>query len=347
MKLSRYGIRGNAYSLIESYLKDRKQIVQLGSHSSQEYLLRFGVPQGSTLGPLLFIVFVNDIFDLPLKGTLKMYADDSVLVYKAENLQLLFDDMQHDLNLINSWFFNNGLTINATKSKYMIFSSTDRFNTANYNLFLGSNNLERVQVHTYLGLIIQQNLKWNSHVDSMHSKIVKFLGMLRRTSYMLPSKERKCLYYAHVHSQITYLNIVWQNAPAYVINKITTTINKFMRIIFWEQYSRPGARTLDLYCCNRMLNFDQIKYYEAVLFVYKIKNNLVKNNMILQSNRELHSYETRAIDSLRLSAPRTNFLRLGCMYSAIVKFNNLPASISNIMPLHRFKKALKGYILSI
>lgn len=218
----------------------------------------------------------------------------------------------------------------------MIFSSTDRFNSINYDLFLGSNKLERVQVHSYLGLTIQQNLKWNNHIDSIHSKIVKFLGMLRRTSYMLPSKERKCLYYAHVHSQLTYMNIVWQNAPAYVLNKIIVTLNKFMRVIFWEQYNNLETRTYDLYTCNNMLNFTQIKFYESVLFIYKIKNNLIKTNLNLRTNRDFHSYETRSVNNLRTLAPRTNYLRLGCMYSAIVNFNNLPVNISNIVPLCRF-----------
>lgn len=346
-KLFRYGIRGNAHCLIQSYLKNRKQIVQLDGHTSREGSIEYGVPQGSILGPLLFIIFVNDVFDLPLKGTLVMYADDSALVYSSENIEELFENMQHDLNLINNWFYNNGLTVNGTKSKYMIFSSTDRYNTSNYNLHLGASQLERVQDHTYLGLVMQQNLKWNCHINSVHSKIVKFLGMLRRTSHMLSPKDRKNLYYAHVHSQITYMNIIWQNAPAYAINKIATTINKFMRIIFWEQYNNPQTRTVDLYISNNMLNFEQIKYYEAVLLVYKVKNNLIKNQLHLQSSRDIHRYDTRSADNLRIVTPRTNYLRLGCMFSAIVNFNNLPEQISNLVPINRFKKALKAHIMSL
>lgn len=171
--------------------------------------------------------------------------------------------------------------------------------------------------------------------------------MSRRSSYILSRKDRKNLYYAHVHSQLTYLNIIWQNAPAYLINKIATTLNKFMRVIFWEQYNNPEIRTIDLYSNNSMLNFSQISYYEAVLFVYKVINNLIKNELNLQNSRNFHRYETRSIHNLRILAPRTNYLRLGCMFNAIVNFNNLPLQISSTVPIYRFKKALKEYIMSI
>lgn len=344
LKLDRYGVRGNAHTLIESYLSNRKQIVEINGHRSSEKVINYGVPQGSILGPLLFIIYINDIFDLPLRGTLQLYADDAVLVYSSDNIDQLYVDMQHDLNLINQWFFHNGLTVNASKTKYLIFSSTDRFSNIGYELNLGNDQIERVNSISYLGLTIQQNLKWNKHVENIHSKLTKFLGMLRRCSFMLPFKERKCLYYAHVHSQITYLNIIWQNAPGYVINKIAVTLNKFMRIIFWEQYNDPDLRTNDLYRINYMLNFNQIRYFEAVLFVYKVKNNLLKSNISLQSSREIHRYETRTLDHLRVSAPRTNYLRLGCMYTAIINYNNLPTNIKHMYPLPRFKKALKLFV---
>lgn len=344
-KMQSYGIRGDAIRLIESYLKNRQQCVIVDKSISSLETVQFGVPQGSILGPLLFIVFINDIFELPLKGKLQLFADDASIVYKGNNIDTLFEDMQHDMNLIQRWFYNNGLTINVAKTKYVIFSSTDRFNDVTHNLFLGQERVERVENVNYLGLMLQQNLKWNIHVDQVHRKIVKFLGILRRSSHMLPEKEKKNLFYAHVHSQICYLNIIWQNAPHYVMNKITVTLNKFMRVIFWEQYLDPNVRTLDLYKNNHVLSFSQINFFESTLFMFKLKHNLIKHNLDLRSYSELHRYNTRNVENFSLVTPRTNYLRFGCIYQAISNFNSLPLNLKQISSLYNFKNELKQFVM--
>lgn len=274
-----------------------------------------------------------------------MYADDAALVYKAKTIEQLFFDMQHDLNIISRWFYDNGLTVNATKTKFIIFSSTDRFSNVNQNLWLGREKIERVEYTNYLGLILQQNLKWNMHIEHVNRKLVKFLGILRHSSYMLPTKEKKNLFYAHVHSQICYLNIIWQNAPIYVINKITITLNKFMRVIFWEQYLDPNIRTVNLYSSNQIMNFNQTKFFESALFIFKVKRNLIKHNFDLQTISELHHYNTRNVDNINLMAPRTNYIRFGCLYPAISNFNNLPSSLKQIISLYTFKRELKKFVL--
>lgn len=345
-KLYKYGIRGNAHRLIESYLDNRKQKVVLDGAESIELIQKYGVPQGSIIGPLFFIVFVNDLFHLNLKGRIQLYADDAAIIYNSKNLDTLFSDMQQDLNLINTWFFNNGLTINASKTKYVIFSYTDKFNNINNQLFIGNEKLERVRSTVYLGLTIQQNLKWSEHVEKIYKKITNFLGMLRRSSYMLPIKERKSVFYAHVQSQISYLNVIWQNSAENILSKISIALNKFMRVIFWEDYTNPNIRTVNLYSKNNMLNLKQINFYEAIVFMYKLKHNLIRNNIEIEYNSDVHSYNTRSANDIRPSIPRTNYLRLGCMYSSIVSFNNLPITLKDVTPLSKFKEQLKQYILN-
>lgn len=344
-KLHQYGIRNKAFSLIESYLNNRCQCVSINNHTSRELTVDFGVPQGSILGPLLFNVYVNDIFDLPLKGKLQLFADDAALVYNANSFESLYQDMQHDLNLLQQWFFNNGLTVNASKTKYIIFRKNDQLDNIYYDLWLSGEKLERVVSLAYLGLIVQQSLRWNLHVEHIHKKISKFLGMLRQSSYMIPLKERKNLFYAHVNSQICYLCIIWQNAPNYVISKISITLNKFMRTIFWEDYLDPNVRTVDLYKNNYIMNFAQLKYFESALFVYKVKNNLIKHNLELQSLSELHRFNTRNMINIQIRMPRTNYIKLGCIYPAIINYNNLPLNLKTITSIHIFKNSLKKYVI--
>lgn len=163
---------------------------------------------------------------------------------------------------------------------------------------------------------------------------------------MLPIKERKSIFYAHVQSQISYLNVIWQNSAENALSKISLTLNKFMRVIFWEEYTNPNVRTANLYSRNSMMNLKQINFYEAIVFIYKLKHNLIRHNIALEHNSDVHSHNTRSASAIRPSIPRTNYLRLGCMYSSIVNFNNLPDYLKIITPLSRFKKHVKQFILS-
>uniref|UniRef100_A0A8D8B4R6 (northern house mosquito) hypothetical protein n=1 Tax=Culex pipiens TaxID=7175 RepID=A0A8D8B4R6_CULPI len=119
-----------------------------------------------------------------------------------------------------------------------------------------------------------------------------------------------------------------------------------MRVIFWEDYTNPNIRTVNLYSKNNMLNLKQINFYEAIVFMYKLKHNLIRNNIEIEYNSDVHSYNTRSANDIRPSIPRTNYLRLGCMYSSIVSFNNLPITLKDVTPLSKFKEQLKQYILN-
>lgn len=121
-KLSRYGIRGTANTLFESYLMNRKQYVNINNTSGTIMVNDngFSLPQGSNLGPFFFLVYINDIFQLKLNGHLILFADDAVLINDDSNTSNLKEKTQHDLNLIHNWLINNRLTLNAEKTKYML-----------------------------------------------------------------------------------------------------------------------------------------------------------------------------------------------------------------------------------
>jgi hypothetical protein len=105
---------------------DRFQIFNIDGCSSQRRMVNSGIPQGSVLGPLVFSFYVNEIFELPLRGKLQLYRDDAVVIYSHKEADNLFAKMQHDLNLISDWFYNNCLTFNSGKSKYVIFKDNRR-----------------------------------------------------------------------------------------------------------------------------------------------------------------------------------------------------------------------------
>ena len=163
-KLEKLGIRGQLFTMIQDYLFGRRQRVQAGRHASDYLYVRYGVPQGSVLSTLLFILFINDIFLLPLKGYLQLFADDAALVYSAIDTEDLAAQIQHDLELLSNWFYNNLLSFNLSKTKFMIVQQIG-LNVVNFpSVVVRGVEIERIHSYKYLGLIIDHRLKWTDHV---------------------------------------------------------------------------------------------------------------------------------------------------------------------------------------
>jgi hypothetical protein len=196
-KLYKYGVRGKFYNLLESYLTGRTQVVNIGTPNKDRRDIKFGIAQGSVLRPLLFSVFINDIFELSVKGRLQFYADYAVLLYQHCHLDTMFADMQHDLDLISEWFYNNCLSVNASKTKYIIFGHPRTISSIQGQLKLGFNIIERVTCIRYLGLLIDCRLNWGEHINHVWGKIVSFVGVLHKIKYLI---------------HIVYMNAVWNTA---------------------------------------------------------------------------------------------------------------------------------------
>ena len=148
--------------------------MKIGEAVSGKRQIIYGLPQGALLSTILFNIFINDIFLLNLKGYLQLYADDGAIIYTCQTTEELNTNMQHDLNLIENWFKQNFLFINANKTYYMTFKS----DITDLNLTINNVQIKKTMSFKYLGLIIDSNLKWNEHVSFVLSKI-------RSTSFAL------------------------------------------------------------------------------------------------------------------------------------------------------------------
>lgn len=122
-KLERYGVRGVALNLIKSYLSNRQQYVSIGDYSSNLREISIGVPQGSNIGPLLFLIYINDLGNIALNGTPRLFADDTAIFYPCVNPNLMINQINEDLLLLKYYFANNLLTLNLSKTKFMVFRS--------------------------------------------------------------------------------------------------------------------------------------------------------------------------------------------------------------------------------
>jgi Reverse transcriptase (RNA-dependent DNA polymerase) len=345
-KLYKSGIRGNFFDLMRDYLTGRSQVISINGVESEKLRVKYGVPQGSVLGPLLFLVYINDIFDLKLKGRLQLYADDVIIMYSNSNVFEMYDDMEHDLALLYDWFYDNCLTVNSNKTSFIVFKDPRKRVTYERALSFGHKPISQVQETKYLGIIIDSSLSFVPHIDNLKKKIIPYVVVLHRIKGFVPISARLSIYYAYIHSQLCYMNAIWSSAAKDKILELCRLQNKAIRSVFFEEYRNPQVHTHNLYTTHDLLKLDGQNEYELVLLVYKIKHNLIKHSFTFPTNRQFHRYETRRKNDFYLHKINNNYGRKSIMYLGLKSFNRIPGDLKAINNLDLFKQKLKKYFLS-
>ena len=207
-KMSYYGVNGVAYNLLRSYLTQRQQIVEFDGFLSKSLEIKTGVPQGSVLGPFLFSIYSND---LPVSTNLLkmiMYADDTTLFCDINNIQNLEITLNAELLKITDWLAANKLSLNASKTKFMVFHS-DKKIVRYPKLFINDVKIERVDCFNFLGLQLNHNLKWNKHISHVSLKISKITGLLHKLKLKFPTSILKSIYNTLLLPHINYCILTW------------------------------------------------------------------------------------------------------------------------------------------
>src|SRR5437867_911933 len=203
-KLLHYGVRGIMFEWLKDYLHDRTQYTFVNGVKSKVCKINFGVPQGSVLGPLLFLIYVNDMYRATSEATPKLFADDTNLFIVGDNLGDLSIRTNKCLDEIYQWCLANKLTINLDKTNYTIFSPSRKASVGNINISIGNFQIQYTNCCKYLGILIDNKLDWQDHIDFIYKKLLKFCGIFYKIRDLLPFQCLKMVYFSFVHTHILY-----------------------------------------------------------------------------------------------------------------------------------------------
>ena len=342
-KLKKTGLHEDSIRWLKSYLEERYQYTQVNGLDSDLEPIKYGVPQGSILGPLLFIMFINDIQELKLHGTITLFADDTSLFYFGKDLQLLKAQMEEDLCTLIGWLRKSQLFINLQKTVYMIFCKPSQRSEIDLNIKIGEKSINRVDCVKFLGLIIDETLSWEHHIHHIAKKIGSISGVLYRLRNILSKDALKTIYYGLIQSNLTYMSLIWGTATCSRLNPLQRLQNRIVKQIFGLDFRYPSR---NLYIDLQLMPIRSLVNQSATTFAYLILNKRRISQSTFHQNFEFHSHNTRNQDKLRPAiSSSTRYGLLSIKNHCIHVYNSLPDVIRKEDDTMKFKRKLKNLLL--
>lgn len=345
-KLEHYGIRGHALKLLKSYLSNRKQFTFTNGTKSDTSSIEYGVPQGSVLGPLLFIIYVNDI-QYATKENLRLFADDSNMFISDFDPISLKNRTIKALHELIKWFKANKLVINMSKTNYNLFSAMNKNIPPVLNsLKIENTQIKRSKTAKYLGVILDEQLIWDGHIDQLRTEMIKIINSFKIIKNFVNGKNKSKLFNAYLSSKVKYGLEVFGQASAAQIKKIQTQQNRALKILYNKDFHTNKYR---LHSDLKYLTVEDTHKQCLVNFVHKHINNKLPDTFrnYYTTNLESHSHNTRQTAKIHIDRRRNEQAKKMITYSGAIAWNNLPNQITSMKNYTGFKKAVKDHYIKI
>ena len=344
-KLHIYGIRNTQLNWFKNYLENRMQLVSCNGTYSPLKLIKYGVPQGSILGPLLFILYINDLPNVSTKLFFILFADDTNVFNSHSCIETLIEQTNIELEKISEWFRANKLTLNLDKTNYILFRSYKKPPPITQSvLSIMGAPIAQVQSCKFLGVFVDQHLSWREHIYHISSKIAKNVGILSRIAKVIPLRIRSTLYFTLIYPYLSYCNIVWACAYKSHLDKLYTLQKRAVRFVANIPYR---SHTKSSFFLHKLFNIGQIRELQIGIFIFRYFHNLLPSifHGFFHLNTNIHYHSSRNVGSLYIPFARTNTRLSSIKFSGPRCWNYIPLEIRTIPYLIGFKRELSIYIL--
>ena len=324
------GIRGNAHALISSYLTNRTQYCHVNGADSCINANNFGVPQGSVLGPLLFLIYINDIRHCIPEDHTRLFADDTGIFVTGKSIKYIIDLSLSILKKLGDWFRINRLTVSVPKCAYVIFHGKNKIlPTYIPPLYLNGAEIQRVETFKYIGLVIDSTLSFAPHVNSVLNKLNKYFGIFSHIRNKIPPSLKRQIYYATIFPHINYALEIFGSCSAKLRNKIQVKQNQLMKVLTNRERLCP---TNELHLHNRILKIEDVYKIKILTFVHDCvnKNTISLFHSYYEFQSQAHSFNTRNPHYLIQPRANTNMFNSSVKYMGAYLWNNTPIAQSNV-----------------
>lgn len=344
-KLGHYGARGVCNEWFKSYLSNRQQYIEADGITSQIKPVNCGVPQGSVLGPLLFLIFINDFY-MCHNASCMQFADDTSILLSNRNYLQLGTTANDELQNIFTWLCANGLSVNLEKCSHLIISNK----TIDKSLLIRINgvSLKRVRHEKLLGVWIDESLSFKEHTQSVSRRVARSLFALGKIRSLITKRMALELYYALIYPHFLYCINIWGGTHKYILHQLYILQKRAVRIIATPRHYL--AHTDPIFNNLNLLRLDDIYFFSISSYMYRVFLRDVPAAVleIFDKNTHNHNHNTRQSTRYYINRPQCT---LSCTQKAFsyrgpTIYNALPEILKASVSLNSFKSKLRRYILN-
>ena len=337
-KLEHYGFRGHAFGFLGSYLNDRKQYTSIQDTPSETLCISYGVPQGSILCPLLFLLYINDLQNCITNSDIRLFADDTAMFLRGDGPETITTDANNEMKNIVQWYNANKSKLSLNKSNLFLFHGIRKKNKKYIcEIKIGKDSIPRTEYSKYIGLTIGETLTWEYQVNAICNSLLKYFGIFYHIRNTIFPSLARILYFACIHSWVKYAIEVYGTASQSRINKLQILQNKLMKLL---------TRKCRMYSTNALhtdLNILKVKdIHETVVpeFVYSCMKDTLIDPFVeyFKLRGDEHNDDSRNNDNITTRTIHINMGKGTTLYTGATLWNKLPNEIIKIDQADIFKK---------
>ena len=342
-KLNQYGIRGHANDFFHSYLTGRRQHTCVNGVCSETRELTCGVPQGSVLGPLFFILYMNDIINAADANNIRLYADDTGIFLHGKNIYNLINHVRNNFRRLKQWFVCNTLTLNADKSYFSVYHANKFVPEGLEEIATGDTVIKRSRTVKYIGLHIDELLNWKTHIAYLNESLIKLFGIFNQLKDYVSAKLARQIYYSFVYSRITYGIEFYGSCAKTSLERVQILQNKLLKLLL---RLHPLTSTNSLHNKMKILKIKDV--YDLSLCVF-VNRNLqgdcppALKRYFVERNTPHNTCQAGQLDYCRA---RIELGTSRVQYYAAKLWNLLNHRYKSIPCIYEFKKTLSENIIT-